>query len=221
MSEFGQDTAVLEYFDYRRGGFFVDVGAAEPIRNNNTFRLENEYGWNGIAIEPHSTYAARWRKSKRTCHFVEALVLNEERKVEYNQSDYGSWTSNYFVGDFRGGPSGIGPNGVKRKLTSRTLTSILDEHNAPRHIEFLSIDVERAELWVLQGIDWDKYSFGVIMVERTAGPNSGPERIAYGKQVQNYLEHRGYHFLHKVGADDMYHRPKTAEWQNTSKVSSA
>jgi hypothetical protein len=48
---------------------------------------------------------------------------------------------------------------------ARTLTSILDASKSPLIIDFLSLDVEGAELAVLSGIDFGKYKFKFILVE--------------------------------------------------------
>lgn len=48
---------------------------------------------------------------------------------------------------------------------ARTLTSILDEADAPDEIDFLSLDVEGAELAVLDGLDTQKYKINYILVE--------------------------------------------------------
>lgn len=46
-----------------------------------------------------------------------------------------------------------------------TLDSLLDKAGAPRVIDFLSLDVEGAELPVLKGLDFNKYRFKYMLVE--------------------------------------------------------
>lgn len=48
---------------------------------------------------------------------------------------------------------------------ARTLTSLLDEVDAPRCIDLLSLDVEGNELAVLQGLDLTRYSPAWVLVE--------------------------------------------------------
>ena len=45
------------------------------------------------------------------------------------------------------------------------LDELLKEYNAPSFIDYLSIDVEGAELEVLKSIDFTNYSFGYISIE--------------------------------------------------------
>ena len=72
--------------------------------------------------------------------------------------------------------------GAKRK--ARTLSSILDSTNAPTVIDLLSLDVEGAELEVLKGINFFKYSFKYILVESRDI-----------NRLKSFLYTNGYHLI--------------------------
>ena len=59
------------------------------------------------------------------------------------------------------------PSELKWLITyfKRTLNSILIECNSPEVIDFLSLDVEGAELDVLRGVDFNRYRFRYIVIE--------------------------------------------------------
>jgi hypothetical protein len=46
-----------------------------------------------------------------------------------------------------------------------TLNSILEKNNAPTYIDLLSLDVEGYELEVLKGVDFNKYTFMLLVIE--------------------------------------------------------
>ena len=50
------------------------------------------------------------------------------------------------------------------KITKK-LNTILDTNNAPKFIDFLSIDTEGSEYDILSAFDFSKYTFGYICVE--------------------------------------------------------
>ena len=54
---------------------------------------------------------------------------------------------------------------IRFGATARTLNSILNESNAPKKIDFLSLDVEGAELSVLDGVSFEEYEFRYILSE--------------------------------------------------------
>ena len=46
----GEDLQIKKYFNNKKKGFYVDVGAYHPIQRNNTMLL-HEMGWEGINID--------------------------------------------------------------------------------------------------------------------------------------------------------------------------
>ena len=74
---------------------------------------------------------------------------------------------------------------------AKTLTSILDECRAPTIIDFLSLDVEGAELDVLKGLDFNKYIFKYIVVES--------RNIT---RLESYLRKKNYYLLEKLTHHD-------------------
>lgn len=51
-------------------------------------------------------------------------------------------------------------------MTTVTLTDILDFSNAPNIIDYFSLDVEGGEEMVLAGLDFTKYTFRTLTIER-------------------------------------------------------
>ena len=64
---------------------------------------------------------------------------------------------------------------------AETLTSILEKSNAPKEIDFLSLDVEGAELEVLKGVDFDRFSFKYMLIE-----------VRDIKRMESFLHQYGY-----------------------------
>lgn len=63
---------------------------------------------------------------------------------------------------------------------ARTLESVLIEANAPTRIDLLSIDVEGAELSVLQGVNFSNWIFEYILLETTEGSEAFLELLNQG-----------------------------------------
>jgi FkbM family methyltransferase len=81
-------------------------------------------------------------------------------------------------------------------VETRTLTELLDKCSAPQKIQYLSLDVEGAELLALNGIDWDKYQFGVINIEH----NFSVDRST----IRSFIEQKGYKYHSNDRWDDWY-----------------
>ena len=51
-SQLGQDLTVLKFYNDKRDGYFIELGASDGITLSNTYLLEKEFGWKGICAEP-------------------------------------------------------------------------------------------------------------------------------------------------------------------------
>lgn len=57
-------------------------------------------------------------------------------------------------------------SGVDITMYTTTLTHVLDLVNAPKRIDYMSLDIEGAEYHALKGFDFRRYTIDLITVER-------------------------------------------------------
>lgn len=69
-----QDKFISNIFEYKKQGFFIDIGSADAVLCNNTYLLESEYDWNGICIEFDSNYNKSYEARK--CNFLNQDATN-------------------------------------------------------------------------------------------------------------------------------------------------
>ena len=70
----GQDEWVIDtIFNYKTGGYFVDLVATDGVAINNTLLLESELNWDGICIEPNPKYYDKLKKN-RNCNVTDVVV---------------------------------------------------------------------------------------------------------------------------------------------------
>jgi hypothetical protein len=76
----------------KRNGTFVEIGASHPTWINNTYLLENSFGWNGISIDMDSGMKNAWENMNRVLLLENALTLDYTQLFERNhlptQIDY-------------------------------------------------------------------------------------------------------------------------------------
>ena len=54
LGQKGQDEwVIVDVFDYKTNGFFVDLAAQHAKIDSNTYVLEKDLNWSGICIEPN------------------------------------------------------------------------------------------------------------------------------------------------------------------------
>ena len=153
-SEYSQDLFALFVSNFKKSGFFVEIGMANG-RSSNTYRLEKYFNWTGILIEPHPDNFNELIKAstaKRSAILVNKAVSNKLGRASLR----GHGGTATLLTEYSGETDEINIVQVD------TLDSILLENKAPEKINYISIDAEGSELDILSGFsfnyDTDFYS---------------------------------------------------------------
>ena len=195
-SQGSQDQIIAALFPKMRhsrgnGGYFVDLAANHPLFISNTRALERDYGWNGLCIDAAEHLVADLAR-RRTCTVVNAVLSTQQDDVV----TFRAWLTSGWQTGLSGivgtsgenradGGGGVGsvlarywtslltrfwkPQSVPtedRKRVATTFGAILDHFHAPRVIDYLSLDVEGAEMMVLSGFPFGRCSFRAMTLER-------------------------------------------------------
>jgi FkbM family methyltransferase len=158
----GEDTAVLNYFKDKKNGFYVDVGCYHPIHRNNTYLLHKR-NWSGINIDT-SEFSIDLFNHMRPKDFNYNCAIsnkNEMIKLFYQKelSQLSTTERNQATTVFQGSIR-------EKEIQAFTLDEILsrDKYKDTK-IDFLDIDVEGADLKVLEGLSFDKFQPELVCVE--------------------------------------------------------
>ena len=174
----GQDQWVIDtIFNYKTGGYFVDLAATDGVTINNTFLLERELNWDGICIEPNPKYYDKLNKN-RNCNVIDIVVdkANDiEIKFRIDNGELGGIVDNDTDNNYKYRGNQL-KNATILKLKTKTLEYVLDKFNAPKVIDYLSLDVEGAEERILCNFPFDKYTFLAMTIER---PTPELEKILF------------------------------------------
>ncbi|MGA7325327.1 MAG: FkbM family methyltransferase [Rhodomicrobium sp.] len=83
FSQYGQDKWIAEVlFPGKRNGVFVDIGAHDGVSFSNSYFLENNLGWTGIAVEPIPR-AIQKLCAIRRCEVVQGCVAGQSGKRRF------------------------------------------------------------------------------------------------------------------------------------------
>ena len=143
-------------------GFFVEFGATDGYFLSNTYMLEKSYLWKGILAEPAKVWGQQLKINRGACSIDFRCVWSKSgEKIG-------------FVEDSLPEISGVSTTLDINRMSSNTsrylvdtvsLMDLLNEHHAPKFIDFLSIDTEGSEYEILEHFDFSRYQFGLIAVE--------------------------------------------------------
>jgi hypothetical protein len=175
-SQANQDHIVFNLLG--KGGYFVDLAANDATYLSNTYALETHHGWNGLCIEANPKY---WLGlAGRKCQVVGAVLGHQT--MEEIQFRYGSKASGQKQGD-RSDTGVLGgivnPNfdnmeidtlddEVESRFTA-TLVDVFRRYKVPSLIDYLSLDVEGAEMYIMSSFPFDRHRIKIMTVERPKG----------------------------------------------------
>jgi FkbM family methyltransferase len=162
ISQAGQDFWVYgEVFNEKENGYFVDIGAFDGLHINNTYLLEADYNWDGICIEANPKHFHGLMKNRNvTC--LNVCLDQTEGEVEFIQRHVMSG----IIDDDLDNTATDDHDGEVITIKTSTLQKVLKENNAPKVIDYLSIDVEGAEERILGDFDFNEYKFRSVTIER-------------------------------------------------------
>ena len=149
-----------DFFNDRRNGVFVDVGAFRAKAGNNTYRLERDFGWSGLAIDANQAVASEYVERPKTI-FVVAFVGNEDEGTAILHVPAHDGATASFDRSFTEQFDAVASS---PKVRRRTLNSLLEERRFER-VNFLSMDIELSEPAALEGFDIARYRPDLVCIE--------------------------------------------------------
>lgn len=204
-SQIGQDQYYIENIaKKRRGGIFLDIGANDGKFGSNTATLEYEYGWTGICIEANPTLIADLTANRPNSTIVHNAVWTKPGKVvievplEFKKKDPANQL---------GRITGLDRNSKAFKkffdkgketftVKSDTVTNIIKKTlGLPITIDYMSLDIEGAEIEALKSIDFNLIDIKFMTIEHG-------NRKGYKNIFAEYLKQFGYK-VHRVNEWDI------------------
>lgn len=163
-SEHDEEWILREALQDRRDGIFVDVGASHYQHFSNTYFLEKELGWSGIAIDPIESFAADYAAHRPRTRFVSLFVSDRshEQVKFFINPDHTLVSSSKQEFTKRWG-EGVS----ERDVRTITLDDLLAELGVAR-VDFLNMDIELSEPKALAGFSIQKYRPALVCIEAHA-----------------------------------------------------
>jgi len=158
-SQAGQDLWVMrDVSDYRTGGYFIDIGAADGVELSNTCALERYLDWKGICVEADPGTFAKLQRNRR-CRCLNVCLDAQPGTVQFTAGQ----------GFFGGIVAEDTDNTSARDAVSVravTFRDLIEEHGVPQTIDYLSVDVEGAEDRVMSTFPFTTHRFLAATIER-------------------------------------------------------
>jgi len=181
-----ENRIIWEFFKCSEDGFFIEVGAGDPVNLSVSYHLEVK-GWKGILIEPQPTLATKLKHNRKAKVWSVACGSSQDK----GEADF------FVAGEFSSLKKHSAFTDViysdKIVVPIMTLDEILYEEGNPR-CDFLSIDVEGSELSVLKGIDLLKNRPRLIFIEYHV----------LSLDIHHYLLRNRFKLIKRTGVNNWY-----------------
>lgn len=200
-SQYGQDFFIWKkYLKNRPTGRFVDIGANRPDVGNNSFFLEKQ-GWAGVAIDPIKRFQSQWSKSRKTPLTLGAVsnTTREELFVEVIEKQGWEHALSGFKQYVRKEDLLIYDH-LEYLVKAMPLSDYLPQNIS---VEIIMIDVEGAEMEVLEGIDFKQLKPEFVLIEND-------DLIGGDPKIRRHMSENGYECIARIAAtDDLFRGAQT------------
>lgn len=144
-TQLNQDIFALIINRFKRGGTFIEIGANDGYTLSNTLYLEENFDWSGILVEPNPKYFKSLQKRKSK---IFPFAISESKgSIEFLDAGlYGGATDS-----ITGTHKRMLKDAKKIYVKTETLSTLADKLTE-RVVDFISIDVEGAELNIVKQI---------------------------------------------------------------------
>ena len=202
-----QDKWVIMMTKGKQKGVFLEVGSTDGVGLNNTFCLEKTFSWSGICVEPNPDFYKKlclnrtaitlpyafYKESAQIVEFINNGVLGTI--TEFSSSDHFSLKREKFVSE----------RGTIKVITACP-EDVLNLYKFPKYFDFFSLDVEGAELDVLESFNLSKWLPALMCVEHNC---VNDKRLAIFKLLSSH----GYQRI-ECKWDDWYYNLSLLEILN-------
>lgn len=195
FSQAGQDHFLDQHvFKGKSHGVFLEIGAYDGISGSNTLHFEAFKEWAGILIEadPNLCRASRKNRNSPCLHMA---IAPEPGSVKFLSVQSGYRQMGGIVSSLGTAQRSAIENDPRSKtevisVPSRRHEDVLEEQGL-FEIDYVSIDIEGAELGVLSTFPFQKYDITAWTIEA----NQDAQKII------NLMRENKYRFLAVVGVD--------------------
>jgi FkbM family methyltransferase len=201
-SQAGQDKYIEEFvFKGKTGGFFIEIGGHDGITGSNTLFFEKFRNWDGICIEA-SPRLYEMMSMSRSVECLNIALSNFDGESAFFEITKGPHQMSGLTADLEPNvletlKAGADFEGHEITVPVTTFEKLARERDLQK-VDYFSIDVEGAEINLLQGIDFDFTDIRVMSIENP------PDRKDNFKGVRKIMSDRNYRFAGSFGVDDIF-----------------
>ncbi|CAC5401665.1 unnamed protein product [Mytilus coruscus] len=204
-SQYGQDQFIDKLLNKKQNGFFVEIGGFDGESFSNTLFFEKVRNWDGLLVEASPFMYDMMLTKDRKCYMVNACISKslpamtfvlagaitsaketltdrhskriDREKIKYAKHEYWAHANDT-----------VKVNCLPFRKLMRTV--------GRNYIDYFSLDVEGAEMHILNSIEWEDLNIDVFTIETDQ----------HRDQIMSFMKQKGYKWIHKLSGDDIFQK---------------
>ena len=204
MSAYKEDMIIFDAFFRNRNNddefFYMEIGGHNGVLESNTRFYDVCLGWEGLLVEPTPRNYERMIKLRPNAHHLNVAP-------SCNTSDVVMFPDHWYTNAV------MNEEGATLAIHCGPLSYYLEQLDIT-HISYWSLDVEGAELSVLQTVDFNAVQIDVIMAE---SENRLVEKEHLAQDVRSFLQTKDYILMKSVAvhkSDIFLHKSACVRYDN-------
>ncbi len=183
-SQSGEDIFIKKFFNNKKKGMYVDIGAFHPIRHSNT-QLLYDIGWNGINVDLNPASIDFFNIVRKRDSNIHAAISSKNYKTKVYLNSFFDTTNSVIKKKFEEWNFNYSDKNFFY-IETKTFNQII---NKP--FDFLNIDIEGSDLEVIKSINLNNYNPLLVCIEIL----ENKEEVEFLK----YFKHFKYSLINKIG----------------------
>ena len=176
-----QDILALYANNFTKNGFYVEIGVGDGFQNSNTYILENDFNWKGILVEPSKQYHKSLAKRKGLLE-KKLVYKSDNEQFQFYQNGQLSTIEKYINSDHH---SARRKKDTIYSVDSISIETLLKKYNAPKMINYISIDTEGSEFDIIENFNFNMYDIKFVTIEHNFNDENR-------KKIRNLMKKFGY-----------------------------
>lgn len=174
-SQYAQDRFIDNYLHQKMDGTFLEIGGYDGERFSNTLFFERSRGWKGLLVEANPVVFNIMKEKDRKCWMINACVSSTVSEMTLLIAGELTSAKELVSQEMKDRIKSAIPRYKERKdwagageqmiVKCYTLQDMLAQTLQTTHIDYFSLDVEGAEMHLLQSFGFDQLSIDIFTIE--------------------------------------------------------
>lgn len=206
-SQYDQDLYIDMLLNKKQKGFFIEIGGYDGETYSNSLFFEKVRDWNGLLVEASPFMYELMLKKDRNCYMVNACISNSVSTMTIVLAGSLSSANATLTEKHRKRIERDNIKNAKHKHWAHTSKQVevncyqfnqLMRIIGRNEIDYFSLDVEGAEMHILNSIEWESINIDIFTIETDQ----------FRDQILSFMKGKGYKWMKRLQGDDVFQKIK-------------